>query len=326
MSGPADALARWVAHQPAGLDLEIVCVEHDDPSQGDPSRTVVRLPACLRDVSASAVLELLTAGAATVLVRTDGCDELETSTEHLATVAHLLAAAGVPRLQVQDVHGPGAPDATDVSGGPRAPAPRPVLDAVHLPVARRSVFGLGAASDADLAAPVAAPSGPRLLSAALAELVPPDRRDGLDAAADAVRLGAHGCTACGVCVRACPTDALSLRFFGGEDARQDVRQDVGPLVTSLLQDPVACDGCLRCVDLCPEDVLTVTGAWGWDEVLSRVDVPRSAPVASLTTKECSRCSARFPTTDASSLCPVCAYRRLNPFASRLPPGYEAPAV
>ena len=38
----------------------------------------------------------------------------------------------------------------------------------------------------------------------------------------------------------------------------------------------------------------------------------------LLTAQCQRCRTRFPTTGAGTLCPVCAYRRANPFSSRLP--------
>jgi len=53
----------------------------------------------------------------------------------------------------------------------------------------------------------------------------------------------NGCTACGVCVRTCPTRALSL--------------GAGSSSTELVLDPAACTGCGLCVGTCPEGVLGV---------------------------------------------------------------------
>ena len=54
---------------------------------------------------------------------------------------------------------------------------------------------------------------------------------------------AQGCTACGVCARTCPTQALSLRSGVGS--------------SDLVLDPAACTGCRVCVESCPEGVLDV---------------------------------------------------------------------
>ena len=211
---------------------------------------------------------------------------------------------------------------------------REVLDADHMPVPRRQMLGLGSGPvreladeygsdvqrlNAALAALLpAAPSRPASSSPALpSPVLPSPVLPSPDLTSPAVRLRGRGCTACGVCVRACPTDALSLRHLG---AVADTEADATPLMTTLVQDPTRCDGCQVCVQICPEDVLTVEGLWGWDAVLSRVTSPEPAPVASLATAQCQRCRTRFPTTGAGNLCAVCAYRRQNPFSSRLPPG------
>lgn len=54
---------------------------------------------------------------------------------------------------------------------------------------------------------------------------------------------ARGCTACGACVHACPTGALSLERRPGRVA--------------LLFDPALCVGCGGCTPSCPERVMTV---------------------------------------------------------------------
>lgn len=326
MTAALRSVARWVARRDDGVALELVCAEHAAPSRGDPARTVVRLATCLADAPAHEVLELFTAGAGSILVRRDGCDQPETANAGLEEAAHVLAAAGVDRLQLTgpgaaEPGGHGEPAADDRRSRLRArrsrtvrSARREVLDSEHMPVPRRQVLGLGAGPARDLADDLAA--APRRLNAALAALLS-DAPVGLSdptLPSPAVRLRGKGCTACGVCVRACPMEALALRHTGSlTDAE-------APLITTLLQNPTSCDGCQICVRSCPEDALATTGHWGWEAVLSQVEDPEAAPVASLTTTQCQRCRTRFPTTGAGNLCPVCAYRRQNPFSSRMPPG------
>lgn len=339
------SLTRWTARQDDGVDLELVCAEHPSPAWGDPARTLIRVPTCLGVAPAHEILELLTVGAATIVVRRDGCAHGETANAALEGAARMLAAAGVDRLRLTSAADSGSNGETggttgETGGangasadGPPGDAPaaalsrgsrlrrrgralrrrrdrtREVLDAARMPVARRQVLGLGAGVARDL--PDEHDSAPRRLSVVLGSLLAGAGQ--VDAPSPAVRLTARGCTACGVCVRACPTDALVIRHVGAHDGD-------APMVTTLAQDPTACDGCGICIQMCPEDVLTGAGAWGWDAVLERVATPVLAPVGTLATAQCGKCQTRFPTTDAASLCPVCTYRRQNPFGSGRPPG------
>lgn len=340
------SLARWTARQSDGVDLELVCAEHPSPAWGDPARTVIRMPTCLGVAPAHEILELLTVGATAVVVRRDGCAHGETANAALDGAAQMLAEAGVDRLRLAPAAGPPQDEPDDAARARgswlrrRGRAPRrrrdrnrEVLDAARMPVARRQVLGLGSGSARDL--PDEHDSAPRRLSVVLAALLAgtgrvdvPSRNDApsrndvprrvdvpsqIDRPSPAVRLSARGCTACGVCVRACPTDALVMRHVGAD-------HDDAPMVTTLAQDPTACDGCGICIRMCPEDVLAGAGAWGWDAVLERVATPLLAPVGTLATARCRKCQTRFPTTDATSLCPVCTYRRQNPFGSGHPPG------
>lgn len=336
-TGPLHALQVWLRHESEEPDLELVCAEHTDPSRGDRSRTVVRLTVCARQLPAHELAELLLVGARTVTVRLDGCADPDASARNVEAVARVLQAAAVDRLRVEGdepAAGPAGPaDAKDRHERGRRGRRRPVLDGAHLPVPRRRLLGLGTdvsrpLPDTDaapqvrltaavraLAAPgavVATPAAVGAVTAVPATTAPAGTPDGLgDVDSPAVVLSAPGCTACGVCIQACPTQALTLQHSGGGAVA----------ISTLLQSPSACDGCRRCVELCPADVLGVVGQWRWSDLLT--DSARG--VATVSTATCGRCSAQFPTTSGERLCPVCSYRRKNPFGSTLPVGMVVPS-
>ncbi|MCK6212669.1 4Fe-4S binding protein [Georgenia sp. EYE_87] len=303
----------WLVRQPEPRPLELVCAEHPGASLGDRRRVVVRLGSCAADLAAHELLELLTLGAPDVLVRLDGCAAATMATSRLGPLVALLESSGVDRLRVDgpdagptDAEGPGAAGRWPRGSRRR----RAVLDAEHMPLSRRQVMGLADPAPRQLPDEDAHPQV-RLVAAAR-QLVAPDAPALAALAGPAAALSARGCTACGVCVQACPTDALALRHSAAS----------GPAITTLLQDPAACDGCLRCVDLCPQDALTAAGQESWKKVLGG----GLAPVQTLSTAPCERCGTRFPTPSGERLCPVCAYRRANPFGSVVPPAAQRAAV
>jgi NAD-dependent dihydropyrimidine dehydrogenase PreA subunit len=298
----------WLRHLDH-VDLELACAEHPAPETGPAGRSVVRLTTCAAEVPVHELVELLLLGADRVWVRLDGCADAAAARTHLAPVLGVLAAAGVDRLGVTGTvpaePAPGSPALRRLRAAGRLRR-RPVLDAGHMPVPRRQVLGLPGRPGRDL--PGAHLDPHERLVAAVRALVPDDA-SGLDAlASPAPQLAAQGCTACGVCVQACPADVLRLRHAGG--------------VTTLLHEPAGCDGCGDCVAMCPQDVLTVAGSWPWADVLAGPTVA----VTTLMTARCERCRTRFPTTSGDRLCPVCRYRRANPFGSALPPGMPARAA
>ena len=316
MSVDLRPLLRWVGRQSPGIDLELVCAEHPDPRRGDGTRTVIRLGACLGDVGAHEVAELLVAGAQTVTLRLDGCERPESAALPFAPAIELLLAAGVHRL--------------DVTGAPLdhpRPKRRIVLESGALPVPRRAVLSLGIGNDAMRELPNQFLAPPKRLNTAIAALV--SKAPALAAQvplinpSGSVQLSAPNCTACQVCVRACPSDALSLAHSGVADATN--AGDANAMAfTSLIQDPSACNGCGLCEQMCPEAVLHLGAPWSWDKVREAIDADASdnrvgEPVVTLATARCERCRTRFPTTSGGSLCPVCAFRRANPFSSRIPP-------
>ena len=303
-TGGLHALQSWLAHEVDEQDLELVCAEHPDPSRGAPDRTVVRLSTCVADVPGHELLELLLVGARQVDVRLDGCGDPAAAAAHVEPVVRVLRAAGIDRLTVEPVE-PAGPD--EGAAGAR----RTVLDADRLPVPRRRLFGLSAGVARAMPVPDDDPHT-RLVSAVRA-LVPTATPELAELDSPSLRLTARGCTACGVCVQACPSDALRIQHASGGAAIA---------ISTLLQTPAACTGCRSCLDLCPDDVLQAAGPWPWSALL----VDREVGVTTLTTASCERCGASFPTTSGDRFCPTCTYRRRNPFGSALPPGVTVPGA
>lgn len=292
------AVQHWLARQPTGIELELCCAEHPEPARGERGATVVRLIGCAGAVAPEELVELLTLGAEHVTVRLDGCADAAAAREHLSPVVELLRAGGVTRLAL----------ATDVVG--RAQRRRPVLDAAAMPVSRRQLFGMATGASRELPGPDAT-AHDRLVSAVRELAEPSNALDAIEG--PALRLTARGCTACGVCVQACPAQALTLAHGVG---------GAGLSITTLLQSPSGCDGCQLCVELCPTHVLATAGNLPWGDLLT--DSP--AAIATVTTARCARCSTPFPVSTGERYCAVCAYRRLHPFGSAAPPVGRPPAA
>lgn len=267
--------------------LELACAEHPDPARGDAAADVVRVPGCLADLGAHVPLELLVLGAGSVVLRLDGCSRPAEARRRHGPAAALTTALGGSRVVL----------AGERTGSRR----RPVLDAHHMPVARRALL------------PIPAPEGPPLppghataqerLSAAATALIAGSAPVLDDLDGPGLALTADGCTASGVCVRSCPEGALSL-WTGGD-------------TTELRFDPGRCSGCGLCIERCDRGALSTSGHVPWSAVV------RSVPVvlARTTTKRCRRCRAEFhPVAVGETLCPVCAFRSAHPFGSVVPSG------
>ena len=96
-----------------------------------------------------------------------------------------------------------------------------------------------------------------------------------------LRAATEGCTACGVCVRTCPTRALSL--------------SAGLGTTDLVLDPAACSGCGVCVETCPESVLDVVPGVDVDLLLRG-----AVPIARVVVAPCPDCGESVPALPATA--------------------------
>lgn len=190
--------------------------------------------------------------------------------------------------------------------------PKSSFSADDVPHSRRDLFGMGASTlqlpDDDML-----PEDRERL--ALTRLL---QAEGVgpsvlaDTRSHGLLLQTSGCTACGVCVKACPTDALELTYTEIGTERR---------ISSLGIVDSQCIGCRKCVELCPESAFTVEGNTSWETRLA--DTPKR-PLETIPTVKCEKCKTFFPLKDGGTLCKTCKATRDNPFAIRWPEGVPKP--
>ncbi len=205
----------------------------------------------------------------------------------------MTAALGGARIELVDAVPPGRG--------------RPVLDASHLPVPRRALLLLPRTGTPALPPEGLSPHR-RFVAAARALAARAPETDLSAVPAPGALLRAAGCVACGVCVRACPEEALTLTDATPADG------EPGHGAVVLRVNPARCSGCGICVDRCDPGALRIAGPLCWEDVLQ----DREVELARVNTATCSRCGGRVPAGD--TLCAVCEFRRSHPFGSTVPPG------
>ncbi|MGA4670161.1 4Fe-4S dicluster domain-containing protein [Propionibacteriaceae bacterium Y1923] len=239
----------------------------DDPVEvGDAEVVRVVWPQCPTAAPDWMLVDLAVAAGGSVVVEAGGCESDSSGVADLA---------GLTGGRVQ----PGSIDA----------APVAVLSVAHPPMSRRGMLGRAPAAVVEHADP-----DPR------ARLVESLRAMGGDVGgrSPALELDASACIACGVCVKACPHDALDL---GTADGR-----------TTLVHYPDRCRGEQACVASCPSRVMEVRGQHDWATVLAG----RPLPLARLATTTCQKCRGTIP--QGRTMCQACSDRARDPFGTHLP--------
>lgn len=289
-----------------GTPVELACAYHPTPEQGSSNATVVRTTACLAALGPGAYLALFSAGVRHVGVRMDGCEECPLRRAAAAipgtvdTANALLARcdlAGSITL-LENV----APCHT-----------RPVHSVKNPPLSRRGLFRVlaneGSRQAARLLSSETAPAGVRGPSCERRRLVAALRHlplraedsplEGLPFARYAVN---EQCTACAVCARVCPTNAL--RFNDDE---------TGGYQLSFA--PAACIDCDLCIHVCMPAALERSPA-----TLAELVDDAELILTAGRLRTCPKCKARYAARQNEPLCPPCTFRRTHPFGSRMPPG------
>ncbi|MCW5851542.1 MAG: 4Fe-4S binding protein [Anaerolineae bacterium] len=305
----------------AAQSVELACARHPRPEQGPAgSELVLRAAGCLAALGPSTYASLHALGFQRIVVRLDACAGCPLGAARPQIEARLTSARSLldsvePATRLETIDA----SATDWTA-------RPVYAVNNPPVSRRSLFRLFAAEAPRVAArallPVEEatsettqpPRERRRLLNALQRLTPAPPPEGEGAGVRAVShlpfihlQASDACNACGACARVCPTSAMRLRLTNEATFR-------------LSFQPAACTDCGLCLDLCEPGALSREPVADLASIVSQ---------ASLTLREgevhiCEKCGARFAGAPGATLCPLCDFRRRNPFGSRLPRGRGRP--
>lgn len=303
--------------------VELACARHPSPETGPPeTEAVVRIEGCLASLGPSVYLTLLASGIERIVVRLDACAECpfgaaQPMIEQTLNTAQMISKACLETKRI-----------TRLTERPSKGRMRRPLYAKRTQVSRRDLFrraiGEGqqhVARKLALDRPADRPDTPaekslplerqRLLDA-LNRLLPvaalANAEAPLEGLSFARLLVGEKCTACGVCARICPTGALQL-IIGEDDSYQLTFQ------ASL------CTGCGICLHLCEPGALRRESLTLAELIATQPSVLRSG-----TLRRCQKCGVKFAGESTAPLCPVCDFRRRNPFGMRLPPGFKPGAA
>lgn len=272
------AAQRWLFRNDVD-SVVLTCHGGQEAALGTKRRAALEIPECLSDLPLHRLVDLSLAGVRDVAVTPGTCcgpDDLAGVVDGWrATLGDLLTFSVI--------------DAAPARSWSSSLSP------TRVPLDRRGLLGLRHGEQPWPTHTVDADDHARLLASLRSAGV-----TSLPESPPGVVLLASGCTACGVCVAACPHDALSLAVVGAN--------------TSLNHAADVCRGDQQCVALCPVDALTPAGALPWAAVLDA----EPQVLARVRTQVCARCQARFPADSGSAWCEPCRIRRSDPFGSHLP--------
>ncbi|ADH92957.1 4Fe-4S dicluster domain-containing protein [Arcanobacterium haemolyticum] len=269
-------LLRWLAAQDEGASVIVSCPKAP-PVRPRPRDVAVTWDTCLASASSGTVAQLLAVGVDHVYVNHCGCAEQRfTSWESITPGRVSMYVPGRRSLR------------SGVS-----------LRLTEVPLPRRAVFGLA------ISAPISFDDDDqdRTLHSLEVLGLGEEASSRLTDQPQSLVLQASGCTMCGVCVKACPHDALAI-----EPAKENSTSRMAG--SRLIYAVDACRGCNRCIDLCPVSALESHGPESWENVRART----LRVLAQQVMATCESCGA--PVQDPSkSLCALCEYRQEHPFES-----------
>jgi ferredoxin len=299
-----------------GKDLELLCEKNLQAARGvSEASTGIRVKGCLAGLGSGAYLSLAGFGLEHIRVRTDACPTCKWKS--------LLTQVEAQVGQAKQLLGAwGKAESLDCFPGLDPAMERPLWEASNPPLSRRDMFRM-LTQQGKVAMARAMEEGQvsnrglgrnhlRILGA-VAHL--PEAQAGytgsiadMDFASISV---SEACTACGVCARGCP--AAALEFILDEEAHS----------YQLKFSPKLCIGCELCTHVCEPGAISVEHAPTFQEVFG--------PDQSILLREgeiahCEQCNAVYSAKPGVRLCPVCEFRRQNPFGSKMPPGLKIQPV
>lgn len=296
--------------------LELICGQNPVLDSGYPEAELgLVFRRCLAGLGKAAYLGLISMGVEAVAVRVDACEQcplgaLESRIEAQCEQAnHLLAAAGMSGQILLTV------EARPTKAG----VERRLWDVHNPPLSRRDLFrfasqqGKVAAARAlsnDHAAQERRPGREHLRTAvALTGLLKPDAQAEriLENSGFGSVTVTDECTVCGSCARACPTEALLL-----------TSSDESSFELSFK--PASCIACEICTHVCSPEAITVNRAPRLGDIFNQEG--EQIVVYSVKLAHCERCRTPIAAKPGVKLCPICEYRRTNPFGSMIPPAIK----
>lgn len=314
-------LLTWLASVDEWPDAVVLGCEHTEPFAVERTQVGLRIPGCLEQAELALPAQLLACGVTKVLLA--DCDENPQAVARQRSAWHQL----LPDVDPDPAQRPARFRRTGAvfelarpafsrrsALGLQAPRTLPLdaelddqfrtVQALRL-LREQGRTGAAAAVTASAATEPGAPlPNPQTPDPQSSDPQTSDSTATLTGPGVAVELRADGCTACGVCVRACAHQALSLTHINGQ--------------TRLNHNTDLCRSDQACVRLCPETALSVVAALSVTDLADRGAVE----LAAIDTRVCARCGDRHSDTH-SELCPPCRYRSENAFGSRLPPAVQA---
>jgi ferredoxin len=114
------------------------------------------------------------------------------------------------------------------------------------------------------------------------------------------------CTACNVCVRGCPTNALQLQINNE------------PPTFSVTFIPKNCIACKICQNVCAVDSIRINGNVTPELIIQE----KPMILVHGEWKKCKNCRTLIPANHNKDICPLCEFRRENPIGMKIPPGLE----
>jgi len=283
---------------------ELICGLNPQVEVGT-SATAVRVRGCLAGLGVGAYVALVAQGMEKITVRLDACadcpwNQLQSQVEAQVQQAQALLALWGYEAAVTCLYEEG----DDFQK-------RPFHHASSPPISRRNLFSWREAEKK--AAEPEAPPSPfherlRFLKAIKQLPAPsnPEETPSLAGLRFALMAVNDECTACGICARVCPTKALQLET--DESSYQ--------LVFSS-QICIACDICRH---VCTPQAITLTPDPSFEQVFAS---PIEQVMQQGQLMPCAKCNTPFAARPDIRLCPVCEFRRQNPFGSTMPPAMMA---
>lgn len=272
--------------------LEIACAQHPDPAPGDSKVDgVITTTGCLAALGVSAYASLIACGVKQVRVRLDACAQcplapLQPKIEAtIGETSDLLLALGKQ-------------ESVAVAGSVSRPKRRPVYSVKNPPVSRRGFFQALGHGGRDLLPSLEGKGERQRLVDAVRQLAPVDPDRLVPGSSFASFTVSDACNACTTCARICPTGAL-------EFARNDER-------FQLTFSPAACVNCGLCLKFCDPKALQPSGSPTVGELINADPVILHGGALN----RCRKCNTLFAGKSDDDLCPVCAFRRKNPFGLR----------